>query len=106
LFFGGIPWAITYLLMLKLQKVSVRQESFWGYFVATIIILSFVWAAGVPPNAPPSAPPFVGQFLAYAIVLSVFSCGLLRWQERKHRHTASQDQINKKDREPTQAEGT
>lgn len=75
----GFFWGIAYLLMIKRKKIKVRTWVALAHLVGTTVIL----ALGVSPGSQATDGESSNLVLA-ALLLSVISCTILRWQEQKY----------------------
>lgn len=72
-------WGIAYLLIVRRKKVPVRNAVALAHFAVTSVILALAFSPARQMTEDESS-----NFVLAAIVLSVISCTILRWQEQKY----------------------
>lgn len=79
-------WGISYLLMIKRKKVQVRNSVALAHIAGTATVIALVFS----PASRMAAGEGSNMVLA-ALVFSVISCTLLRYQEQKHQEAKKQE---------------
>ncbi|MBE7422330.1 MAG: hypothetical protein HS110_07860 [Zoogloeaceae bacterium] len=79
-------WGIAYLLIIKRKKVQVRNTTALAHIAATTAILALVFSP-----AKRMADGESSNLVLAALVLSVISCSILRWQELNHQKIKKPD---------------